>query len=98
MVKKIISIVILCLVLLVSGVTIYKLIARHNNRLYDVLYSEIKYQANRCYLEEKCNNNIVLEELYNKGYLDIQYDPISKEELNKKLEIKVSEGKVEILN
>ena len=89
MVKKIISVISLLLVLSVFGMTIYKLVIKHNNRLYDVLYSEIEYQAKRCYLEEKCESNVILNELYNKGYLKIQFDPISKEELDKNLEIKL---------
>ena len=98
MVKKIISIIIICLVLLISGLTIFKLIDKHNGKLYNVLYSEIKYKANRCFLEEKCSDTIILEELYNKGYLEVKYDPISKEELNRNLEIKIIDEKVEIMN
>lgn len=96
MVKKIVSIIFLVLVLIVFGVTIHKLILRHNEKLYNVLYSEIEYKANRCYLEEKCSNNIVLSELYEKGYLTTQYDPITKEELNKNLKIQIINDEIVI--
>ena len=90
MVKKINAFIILVLILLVFGSTIYKVIKRHNERLYEVLYSKIEYQAKKCFLEEKCEKEIILNDLYNKGYLEIQYDPISKEELNKNIKIEIT--------
>ena len=98
MVKKIISVISIILILLITGTTIYKLVSRHNERLYDVLYSNIEYQAKKCYLEEKCQSNIILSELYDKGYLEAQYDPISKEELNRNLKIEIVNGEVKIDN
>ena len=98
MVKKIISIVLIFLVLIITSMTIYKLIIRHNNKLYNVLYSEIKYKANRCYLEEKCKSSMRLSDLYEKGYLDIMYDPVTKEELNKNLEIEILNNEIIIKN
>ena len=98
MVKKIISGVTLILIILLVGMTIYKLVIRHNEKLYNVLFSEIKYQANKCYLEEKCESNILLKELYEKGYLDTKYDPISKEELNVNLKIEILENEIKIIN
>ena len=98
MVKKIVSVIVILLILLITGVTIHKLVVRHNEKLYNVLYSEIKYKANRCYLEEKCGKNIILKDLYDKGYLEVMYDPISKEELDKNLKIEISDDKIIIDN
>lgn len=98
MVKKISSIIAIILVIIIITLTIYKLNKRHEDKLYDVLYSKIKYEAKQCYLEKKCESTMILEELYNKEYLDIQYDPISKEELNPKTEIKITDEKIEIVN
>lgn len=96
--KKISSIIIIILVIILISLTIYKLNKKHEDKLYDVLYSKIKYEAKECFLDKKCESTIVLEELYNKKYLEIQYDPISKEELNPKIEIKITEEKIEIVN
>lgn len=96
MVKKISSILVIVLVVLLISLTTYKLNKRHKDKLYDVLYSKIEYSAKQCFLDKKCENNITLEELYTKEYLDIQYDPISKEELNPKTKIKITDEKVEI--
>lgn len=98
MVKKISSIIAIILVIILITLTIYKLNKRHEDKLYDVLYSKIKYEAKQCYLEKKCESTMTLEELYNKEYLDVQYDPISKEELNPKTEIKITDEKIEIVN
>lgn len=96
MVKKISSIIIIILSIILIALTIYKLNKKHEDKLYNVLYSEIEYQANRCYLEGNCGTNITLEELYEKKYLSTQYDPITKEELNKKTKIKITNEKIEI--
>lgn len=78
--------------------TIYKLNKRHEEKLYDVLYSEIEYAAKECFLEKICESNITLQELYEKKYLSIKYDPITKEELNKETKITIKDKKIEITN
>lgn len=97
MVKKISSILAIILVVCLISLTIYKLNKRHEDKLYDVLYSKIKYEAKQCFLDKKCESTMTLEELYNKKYLEVQYDPISKEELNSKIEIKITDEKIEIV-
>lgn len=96
MVKKVSKVCVIILFLILISLTVYKLNKRHEDKLYNVLYSEIKYQAERCYLENKCESNIVLSELYDKKYLSTQYDPISKEELSKDIKIVVKNESVEI--
>lgn len=98
MVKKVRNICIIIILIVLVIMTIYKLNKRHEDKLYDVLYSEIKYQARKCYLKSDCKKNITLNELYEKKYLTIQYDPISKEELDKDLKIKIKGEKIEIVN
>lgn len=97
MVKKISSILAIILLICLITLTIYKLNKRHEDKLYDVLYSKIKYEAKQCFLDKNCESTMTLEELYNKEYLEIQYDPISKEELNSKIEIKIKDEKIEIV-
>lgn len=87
--------IIICLILIVIF-TIYKLNKKHEEKLYDVLYSEIKYKANKCYLDKKCESNITLKELYEKEYLKTQYDPISKEELDNNIKIIIKDNGVKI--
>ena len=87
--------IIICLILIIVF-TIYKLNKKHEDKLYDGLYSEIKYQANKCFLDKKCESTITLSELYEKDYLSIQYDPISKEELNSDIKIIIKDNEIKI--
>ena len=96
MVKKISNVCIIILLIALIGLTIYKLNKRHEDKLYNVLYSEIKYQGELCYLKGECESIMTLEELYTKKYLETQYDPISKEELNKDTKIIIKKDKIEI--
>ena len=97
MARKISSILAIIIVICLISLTIYKLNKRHEEKLYDVLYSKIEYQAKKCFLDKKCESTMTLAELYNKEYLEVQYDPISKEELNPKIEIKIKDEKIEIV-
>lgn len=94
--NKIILIIFLIILISLIVFTIYKLNKRHEDKLYDVLYSEIKYEAKQCYLKKECESNITLKELYEKKYLKILYDPITKEELNIDMKITIKGDKVEI--
>lgn len=96
MVKKVSSIIAIILVLVIIGLTIYKINNRHENKLYDVLYSKIEYASNKCYLDKKCEKSFTLKELYDFGYLEVLYDPISKEEINNNLKIDIKNDKVNI--
>ena len=94
---KFLTIILLIIIGIVLILTTYKLNKKHEDKLYNVLYSEIKYQANQCFLKKECESNITLNELYEKKYLSIQYDPITKEELNKDIKIIIKDKKLEIV-
>lgn len=96
MVNKISKISIIVILTVLVVLTIYKLNKKHEDKLYNVLYSEIKYQAERCFLKKECESTITLNELYEKKYLETQYDPISKEELND-IKIIIKDKKIEIV-
>lgn len=49
--------------------TIYKIYTNHNNNLIKVVEEEFKYQAKICYKEDKCDNKVLLKDLYEKGYI-----------------------------
>lgn len=95
--NKLITITVLSLLIIIIIFTIYKINKNHEEKLYNVLYSKIKYASKKCYLEEKCKNEITLKELYDNKYLEIQYDPISKEELDSNTIIKIKNDKITIV-
>ena len=78
--KWIISTTIIIIFGLVIGVTSFKVVNKHNDKL---LLGEEKYiieKAKKCKMEKKCNNdNITLKELYDLKYLEKQVNPVSKE-------------------
>jgi len=94
--NNIIKVLLLLTIILIIVFTIYKLNKKHENKLYNVLYSEIKYKANKCFLDKKCESNITLKELYEKEYLSTQYDPISKEELDSDIKIIIKDNEIKI--
>lgn len=56
---------------------------------YSFIEKNIIDATKKCILEEKCSGNIViLEELYNEKYIDIQINPKTKKEFNQKSYIK----------
>ena len=95
--SKFITIIFLGIIVLVICLTVYKLNKKHEDKLYNVLYSEIKYAANQCFLKKECESSITLNELYEKKYLDIKFDPITKEELNGEIKININAEKIEIV-
>ena len=95
--NKLITITVFSLLIIVIIFTIYKINKNHEEKLYNVLYSKIKYACKKCYLEEKCKNEITLKELYDNKYLELQYDPISKEELDSNTIIKIKNDKITIV-
>lgn len=87
--KNILTITILIIILLIGGVSTYKVIKRHNDRLMLVSEKLITERARRCYEEKKCTENTVtLKTLYNLDYLEIQANPVTKEYYNESSYIK----------
>jgi len=76
------------------GFTIYKIVKNHEEKLYKSFYGEIEYAAKQCFLKEKCKDKTTLKELYELDYLEIQYDPVSKEILNENIIIEFKDDKV----
>ena len=84
--------IIVIIVLLIG--TFYKINKNREEKLYDALYGKIEYEAKKCYLNKDCVNTITLQDLYDKKYLEIQYDPITKELLDSKIKIEYKEDKI----
>lgn len=87
-VKEIIAIILLTVVLLYTGVIAYKMVYKHNENLLIVTSKRIEEAAKKCVAESKCNkNNITLATLYEKGYLNEEYNPVTKEIYSKNSKI-----------
>ena len=78
--KWIISTTIIIIFGLVIGVTSFKVVNKHNDKLLLVEEKYIIEKAKECKMEKKCNNdNITLKQLYDLKYLEKQVNPVSKE-------------------
>lgn len=86
--------VLIVFLIIIAIISIYKVTKNREEKLYNVLYSKIEYAANSCFLKQECVDSITLKELYEKNYLEEQYDPITKELLDSNLKIEYKDNKV----
>lgn len=78
--KWIISATIIIIFGLVIGVTSFKVVSKHNEKLLLVEEKYIIETAKKCKIEKKCNNDtITLKELYDLNYLEKEVNPVTKE-------------------
>jgi len=62
---------------------VYFTYKNHQDNLWKVVNLHVVEQANRCLNENKCSGNkITINELNNKGYLEVVSNPITKEVIN----------------
>jgi len=84
----------LIIIIILLGITLYKIIKNREDNLYKALYGKIEYQAKKCFLNKDCQDTTTLEELYNLNYLETLYDPVTKEILDGNLIIEFKDDKV----
>lgn len=84
----IISIILLLIVAIIVTKTVMVVNQRHDDKSLYSMKSNIEYYAKRCYLENKCEGTITLNDLYTKGYIRKQVvNPVTKEVLNPNITI-----------
>lgn len=66
----------------------YKNLNSHYEKELLVVNNKILESAKKCYLEEKCEGEITLKELYEKEYIEKQVDPSTKTDYNENVCIK----------
>ena len=86
----------LIIIVIILGITIYKIIKNREEKLYNALYGEIEYQAKQCFLKKECSDTTTLKELYTLNYLETKYDPVTKEILDENIEITYKDEKITI--
>lgn len=97
--NKYVSIVVTVIVIfLISGVSIYKVIKNHNDKLLLVESNYIIMKAKDCYNKKECSSEeITLQELYEKNYLERQVNPVTKEYYNESSYVKINGAKSEFI-
>ena len=81
---------ILLILLTLGGV---KTLKNHHEKEYLVINNKILEKSKECYLKKECDGEITLKDLYDKGYLDTQFDPITKEQMDQNTCIKFENNK-----
>lgn len=78
---------------LIIGVTTYKVVSMHNEKVLLVQHNYIIEQAKNCLNEKKCSGDaITLKELYKNG-LDRQANDVTKEYYNEDSYVEVKDSK-----
>ncbi len=91
--KVFISITVILILALVIGVTTYKVLDKHNDKLREVENKYIIETAKKCLNEKKCSGSTVtLQTLYDLDYLTNQADPVTKEYYNPESYVEVKEA------
>lgn len=78
--KIVVYITIIAILIIVGVPTFYKVVKDNHEKLYIVTNKLVIESAERCYYEEKCENEkVTLKELYEKEYIKKEViDPVSK--------------------
>lgn len=84
------------IILIVMGAI--KNLTNHHEKEYRVVNSKILESAKDCYLKKECEGEITLKDLYDKGYLEVQIDPVTKENMDEKICIKYEENETLFCN
>ena len=74
---------VIIIVALIVGVTTYKELDEHNEKLTEVEEKYLIETTKKCLNEKKCSGDkITLQTLYDLNYMDFQADPVTKEYYN----------------
>ncbi|MDE6292071.1 MAG: hypothetical protein K2L98_00155 [Bacilli bacterium] len=87
-------ITVLILIGIVSTGTAMHINAAHEEKLIYAMKSKVEYYAKRCFLENRCANEVTIETLYDNGYLEKLYHPVTKEAIDSSIKIRYSNDKV----
>lgn len=93
---NILFITICILTAIITATTTIRINEAHEEKLIYAMKSKVEYYAKRCYLENKCSSEITLSMLYEKGYLEEIYHPVTKEQIDPNTLIRYDGKKVTI--
>ncbi len=91
--KICITVTIIIIITLVIGVTTYKVVDKHNDKLMEVEEKYIIETAKKCLNEKKCSGSkITLQTLYDLEFLDMQANPVTKEYYNPESYVEIKDA------
>ena len=91
--KICITVTIIIIITLVIGVTTYKVVDKHNDKLMEVEEKYIIETAKKCLNEKKCSGSkITLQTLCDLEFLDMQANPVTKEYYNPESYVEIKDA------
>ena len=91
--KICITVTIIIIITLVIGVTTYKVVDKHNDKLMEVEEKYIIETAKKCLNEKKCSGSkITLQTLYDLEFLDMQANTVTKEYYNPESYVEIKDA------
>ena len=91
--KICITVTIIIIITLVIGVTTYKVVDKHNDKLMEVEEKYIIEAVKKCLNEKKCSGSkITLQTLYDLEFLDMQANPVTKEYYNPESYVEIKDA------
>ena len=90
----IIFITIFLLIGLVATMTTLRIKAAHEEKLIYAMKSKVEYYAKRCFLENRCADEATINMLYENGYIEPLYHPVTKEVIDSNIKIRYDGEKV----
>ena len=91
--KICITVTIIIIITLVIGVTTYKVVDKHNDKLMEVEEKYIIETAKKNLNEKKCSGSkITLQTLYDLEFLDMQANPVTKEYYNPESYVEIKDA------
>ena len=91
--KICITATVIIIVSLVIGVTTYKVLDEHNDKLIKVEEKYIIETAKNCLNEKKCSGSkITLQTLYDLDYLNVEANPVTKEYYNPNSYVEITDA------
>ncbi|MDE5630603.1 MAG: hypothetical protein K2G03_00135 [Bacilli bacterium] len=92
----IIFITVFILIGVVAATTTIRINESHEEKLIYAMKSKVEYYAKRCFLENRCADGATINVLYENGYIDELYHPVTKEAIDSNISIEYDGDKVTI--
>lgn len=90
----IIFITIFILIGVVAITTTIRINSAHEEKLIYAMQSKVEYYAKRCFLEKRCADEATINMLYENGYIEKLYHPVTKEEIDANIKIRYINEKI----
>lgn len=97
--NKIISYTFFIILGMIVVPTIYKIYTNHNTNLERVVKEEFLYQAKICYKEGKCENKVLLKDLYDNKYLNEKLtNPLNKKYYEDNSYVDIAKNEIKLIS